>query len=98
MDELALGEESQADQDLAELLAGALLLGEHAVELLLGDEPVGQDEVPEPAPDGPLRGRASVEGGDLRACVLGGPVLAAPRLEQPPDLSRPCGSHDLARA
>src|SRR5207247_4751791 len=85
VDEPILGEQLETDQDLAELLARSLLVGERQVELLLRDQAVGDEQVAEAPADRRLALATGCHGHgaalDLAAVL--GPGFRRPRVLLP---------------
>src|SRR2546428_462059 len=67
MDQPVFGDQPEADQDLAELLARSLLLAERLIDLRLCDQAVGDEQIAEAPAD---RRLARATGGDQRAADL----------------------------
>ena len=67
MDQPVFGDQPEADQDLAELLARSLLLAERLIDLRLCDQAVGNEQIAEAPAD---RRLARATGGDQRAADL----------------------------
>src|SRR5438132_1486259 len=89
MDQPVFGDQPEADQDLAELLARSLLLAERLIDLRLCDQAVGDEQIAEAPAD---RRLARATGGDQRAADLAFLGLA-PSLQQFCDFLPSSGFH-----